>query len=50
MASHAVRSLDGARILGLETLEAVVDFYSEGLQNSPNIDPLMKGPHFIEIQ
>ena len=25
-----------------ETLEAVVDFYSEGLQESPTIDPLMK--------
>ncbi|WP_390886578.1 cytochrome-c peroxidase [Lacinutrix neustonica] len=25
-----------------ETLDAVIDFYSEGLQNSPTIDPLMK--------
>ncbi|TCK67968.1 cytochrome c peroxidase [Winogradskyella wandonensis] len=25
-----------------ETLEEVIDFYSEGLQNSPTIDPLMK--------
>ena len=24
------------------TLEEVIDFYSEGLQNSPTIDPLMK--------
>lgn len=25
-----------------ETIEEVIDFYSEGLQNSPTIDPLMK--------
>ena len=24
------------------TLDEVIDFYSEGLQNSPTIDPLMK--------
>jgi cytochrome c peroxidase len=27
------------------TLEEVVDFYSEGVQNSPTIDPLMKFAH-----
>lgn len=28
-----------------ETLEEVINFYSEGLQNSPTIDPLMKNIH-----
>ncbi|MCP3932798.1 MAG: cytochrome-c peroxidase [Bacteroidetes bacterium] len=28
-----------------QTLEEVIDFYSEGLQNSPTVDPLMKNVH-----
>ncbi len=28
-----------------KTLEEVIDFYSERVQNSPNIDPLMKNAH-----
>ncbi|MEK7255269.1 MAG: cytochrome c peroxidase, partial [Bacteroidota bacterium] len=29
-----------------QTLEEVVDFYSEGLHSSPTVDPLMKSLHF----
>lgn len=33
-----------------QTLEEVIDFYSEGLQNSTTIDPLMKNVHQGGIQ
>ena len=33
-----------------ETLEEVIDFYSEGLNESPTIDPLMKNAHQGGIQ